>query len=108
MTNIIINYKWNEIIFTESKIVNFKREGYNDKISFVIRITKNENKYEYVGLTGLPRNVKMEFTYQEDSVRLYFETNVYIQDFVKENKYFLNEFDVKEVMTEPLFNKEVE
>lgn len=109
MTELLINYKWNEIFLNESKIISLKRENYGD-ISFMIRITKDnrENTYDYISLKSLPNDVKMSFIYDEDKIRIRFAHNADLQEFIKENKYFLEDLKIYEVMTEPLFKKENE
>lgn len=108
MTEIIVNYQWNDLIFRNSKIIVLKREEFGD-VSFMIRIIRkvNENeKYDYISLKSLSNDVKINFTYEEDNIRIRFPHNSAIQEFIKENKYALEDFKIYEIMTEPLFKKE--
>lgn len=104
MTEILINYHWNEVYIQDSKIVRLKKNAYGEN-SLTIKI-KKEDKYDYITLKSLPNNTDTDFIYDEDRIRIQFATNWDIQDFITENKYFLEHFKIHEVMTEPLFKKE--
>lgn len=105
MTEILINYQWNEVLFSNAKIINLKRKDYED-INFIIRVTKENKEYDYIKLKSLPSNVDIDFIYNDDKIRIRFAHNVSIQDFFKENEYTLDNFKICEYMTEPLFKKE--
>lgn len=104
MTEILINYQWNEVYISNSKIIRLKNSDYGD-ISLTIRV-KKEDKYDYISLKDLPNNTETDFIYDDDKIRIRFAHNWDIQEFIKENDYFLNDFKISEYMTEPLFKKE--
>lgn len=104
MTEILINYQWNEVYISNSKIIRLKNNDYSD-ISLTIRV-KKEDKYDYISLKSLPNNTETDFIYDDDKIRIRFAHNWDIQEFIKENEYFLNDFKISEYMTEPLFKKE--
>lgn len=104
MTEILINYQWNEVYISNSKIIRLKNNDYSD-ISLTIRV-KKEDKYDYISLKSLPNNTETDFIYDDDKIRIRFAHNWDIQEFIKENEYFLNDFKISEYMTEPLYKKE--
>lgn len=104
MTEILINYQWNEVHIQDSKIIRLKNNDYNE-ISLTLRV-KREDKYDYISLKSLPNNTEIDFIYDDDKIRIRFAHNWDIQEFIKENEYFLNDFKISELMTEPLYKKE--
>lgn len=105
MTEIFINYKWNEVIIQHSKIMSLKNNEYG-KVSFMLQVKNKKDEYDYISLKSLPYDTKINFNYDDDRIRISFANNADIQDFIKENEYFLKDFKISELMTEPLYKKE--
>lgn len=102
MTEILINYKWNEVFLSNTKIINLQRKDY-ENISITLRVTKENDERDYIRLKSLPSNVDIDFYNDEDKIRIRFEHNESIQDFFKINRFSFEVFKICEITTEPLF-----